>query len=73
VPPDARCGPASTALDVVREIETTARVKGVWPLVVASENGAPYDGRTRATLLTALRILPLNNEPRTPQQNAWSE
>jgi transposase InsO family protein len=69
----ASVGGVTTAVDAVRLLLAAIEAAGVVPLVLATDNGAPYTSKLFTALLRALRVVHLRNVQHTPQHNARAE
>jgi len=66
-------GPKSTARDVLRLLEQTARERGGAPLVLVTDNAGAYTAKLVQEWLRAHQVVHLKSLPRTPQHNAAAE
>lgn len=66
-------GPAATAEEVIAWLAERIAEAGHAPLVLATDNGAPYRSEVFRRYLDEQGIVHLVSLPRTPQHNAWAE
>lgn len=71
--PVVSAGAAVTGSDVIQLLECMRMVRGTLPLVLCTDNGAPYRCRLLQRYLQEHDVVPLLNVPRTPQHNAFVE